>query len=85
MRFHAAYKETIDWMYSVPAALKIFSEFTGLPERVVSKVRQLVPKETLAPDRIVGIDQIISEAVSMKFLAAPLTAEQVKELIQVPQ
>src|SRR4051794_10889993 len=84
VRFHAAYKETIEWMYSDPAALKIFSEFTNLPERVVSKVRELVPKETLAPDRIVGVDQIIAEAVGMKFLAAPLTPEQVKELIQIP-
>ena len=85
VRFHAAYKDTIEWMYSDPSALKIFSEFTNLPERVVSKVRELVPKETLAPDRIVGVDQIIAEAVSMKFLAAPLTPEQVKELIQIPQ
>jgi NitT/TauT family transport system substrate-binding protein len=83
VRFHAAYKETIEWMYSNPAALKIFSEFTGLPERVVGKVRELVPKETLAPDQIVGVDQIIAEAVSMKFLAAPLTPEQVKELVQI--
>jgi hypothetical protein len=44
-----------------------------------------VPKETLVPDRIVGVDQIIAEAVGMKFLAAPLTSEQVKELIQIPQ
>src|SRR6202165_89072 len=80
-RFHAAYKDTIEWMYSDPAALKIFSEFTNLPERVVNKVRELVPKETLAPDRIVGVDQIIAEAV---FLAAPLTPEQVRELIQIP-
>ena len=54
-RFHAGYKETLDWMCADPAALKIFSEFTGLPERVVSKVRELVPKEALAPDRIVGV------------------------------
>ena len=33
---------------------------------------------------IVGVDQIIAEAVGMKFLAAPLTPEQVKELIQIP-
>ena len=85
VRFHAAYKDTLEWMYSDPAALRIFSEFTNLPERVVSKVRELVPKETLAPDRIVGVDQIIAEAVAMKFLAAPLTPEQVKELIQIPQ
>jgi NitT/TauT family transport system substrate-binding protein len=83
-RFHLAYKETVDWMYSDPAALKHFSDYSGLPEKVVVKVRQLIPKETMAPDQIVGVDQIIAEAVSMKFLAAPLTADQIKELIQIP-
>ena len=62
-------------MHSDPSAFEIFSEFPNLPERVVSKVRELVPKETLLPDRIVGVDQIIVEAVGMKFLTAPLTPE----------
>jgi NitT/TauT family transport system substrate-binding protein len=84
-RFHAGYKETLDWMYADPAALKMFSEFTGLPERVVSKVRELVPKAALAPDRIVGVDQIIAEAVRDKFLPAPLTSQQVDDLIQIAQ
>src|SRR5262249_2611866 len=84
LRFHRAYKETIDWMYSDPAALKHFSDYSGLPEKVVAKVRTLLPKETMAPDQIVGVDQIMSEAVSQKFLPGPLTAEQVKELIQIP-
>jgi NitT/TauT family transport system substrate-binding protein len=84
IRFHQAYKDTVEWMYSDPAALKHFSDYAGLPEKVVAKVRQLIPKETMAPDRVVGIDQIVAEAVSMKFLAAPLTAEQIKELIQIP-
>ena len=83
-RFHLAYKETVDWMYSDPAALKHFSDYSGLPEKVVVKVRQLIPKETMAPDQVVWIDQIIAEAVSMKFLSAPLTADQIKELIQIP-
>ena len=83
-RFHLAYKETVDWMYSDPAALKHFSDYSGLPEKVVVKVRQLIPKETMAPDQVVGVDQIIAEAVSMKFLSAPLTADQIKELIQIP-
>jgi NitT/TauT family transport system substrate-binding protein len=85
VRFHAAYKETLEWMYSDPVALKIFSEFAALPEKLVDKVRELVPKETLVPDRIVGVDQIIVEAMNSKFLTAPLKPEQVKELIQIPQ
>jgi NitT/TauT family transport system substrate-binding protein len=83
-RFHRAYKDTVEWMYSDPAALKHFSDYSGLPEKVVRRVRELIPKETMSPDRVVGMDQIISEAVTMKFLPAPLTAEQVKELIQIP-
>jgi NitT/TauT family transport system substrate-binding protein len=85
VRFHRAYKETVDWMYSDPAALKHFSDYSGLPEKVVAKVRALLPKETMAPDQLVGIDQISSEAVAAKFLSAPLTAEQVRELVQIPK
>jgi|RhiMethySRZTD1v2_1073278.scaffolds.fasta_scaffold1584711_1 hypothetical protein len=39
----------------------------------------------LGARRIAGVDQIIAEAVGMKFLAAPLTPEQVNELIQTLQ
>ena len=84
LRFHRAYKDTVEWMYTDPAALKHFSDYSGLPERVVRRVRELIPKETMSPDRVIGMDQIIAEAVSMKFLPAPLSAEQVKELVQVP-
>jgi NitT/TauT family transport system substrate-binding protein len=84
MRFHRAYKETVDWMYSDPVALKHFSDFSGLPERVVARVRALIPKHTMAPDRIVGMDEIIAEALRLKFIAAPLSPEQVQELVRIP-
>jgi NitT/TauT family transport system substrate-binding protein len=84
-RWHLAYKDTIDWMYSNPEALKAFAAYSGLPESVVAKVRQLLPKETMAPDQLVGVDQIIAEAQAQKFISAPLTADQVKELVQIPK
>jgi hypothetical protein len=31
------------------------------------------------------MDQIMADAVAGKFIAAPLTAEQLKELVQIPQ
>jgi NitT/TauT family transport system substrate-binding protein len=83
-RFNRAYKETIDWLYADPAAIKIFSDYSGLPEKVAQRVPQLFPKETLAPDRVVGIEQIMTEAVAAKFIPAPLTAQQTNELIQIP-
>jgi NitT/TauT family transport system substrate-binding protein len=84
VRFHRGYKETIDWLYSDPAAIKIFSEYSGLPEKVAQRVPQMFPKDTLVPDRVVGIDQIMAEAVQNKFMTAPLTPQQIAELIQIP-
>jgi NitT/TauT family transport system substrate-binding protein len=85
VRFHRAYKDTIEWMYSSPEALKHFSDYAKLPENVVARVRQLIPKETMAPDVVVGIDQIMAEAVQHKFISAPLSKEQIAELIQIPK
>jgi NitT/TauT family transport system substrate-binding protein len=85
VRFNRAYGETVDWMYSDPAALKAYGEYSNLPEKIVLRVRNLIPKESLATGRVEGIDQIMADAVAGKFIPAPLNAEQVKELIQIPQ
>jgi NitT/TauT family transport system substrate-binding protein len=82
-RFMQGYKETIDWMYSSPEALKIYGEYSGLPDSIVQRVLKLVPKEALQTDKVMGLDDIMADAVAQKFLAAPLTLEQVKELIQI--
>jgi NitT/TauT family transport system substrate-binding protein len=83
-RFNQAYQETIDWMYSDPAALKHYGEYSSLPEKIVLKVRSLIPKENLATGRVEGIDAIMADAVAGKFIPAPLSSEQLKELIQIP-
>ena len=84
-RFNRAYRETIDWMYSDPAALKHYADYSNLPEKIVLRVRSLIPKESLATDRIEGIDHIMVDAVAGKFIPAPLTAEQISDLIQIPK
>jgi NitT/TauT family transport system substrate-binding protein len=83
-RFTRAYIETVDWMYSDPAALKHYGEYSGLPDSIVRSVRDFIPKETMAPGRIVGMDQLVADAVRLKFIPAPLTADQIKELVQIP-
>jgi NitT/TauT family transport system substrate-binding protein len=85
VRFNRAYQETVAWMYSDPAALKIYGEYSNLPEKIVLRVRDLIPQESMATDRVEGIDQIMADAVAAKFIPAPLTAEQVKELVQIPK
>jgi len=85
VRFNRAYQETVAWMYSDPAALKHYAEYSNLPEKIVLRVRELIPKESMATERVEGIDQIMTDAVAGKFIPAPLTAEQVKELVQIPK
>jgi hypothetical protein len=55
----------------------------GFPERVVKQVREFIPKETMLPDRILGIDQIISDATKQRFILQPLTKEQVQEFVRI--
>jgi NitT/TauT family transport system substrate-binding protein len=83
-RFMQGYREVVEWMYSDPAALKTYGEFSGLPDSIVQRVREFIPKETMAPDRIVGMDQVIADAIKLKFINEALTAEQAKELIRIP-
>jgi NitT/TauT family transport system substrate-binding protein len=82
-RYIAAYRETLDWMYANPAALKAYAEWVGIPEALAREVRdQFYPKEDLRLDRLSGLDTAITDAVTMKFLPAPLTKEQQDELFK---
>jgi NitT/TauT family transport system substrate-binding protein len=83
VRFMQGYKETIDWMYSSPEALKVYGEYSGLPDNIVQRVLKLIPKEALQTDEVKGVDSVMADAVSQKFLSAPLTQDQLKELIQI--
>jgi len=83
-RFMKAYRETIDWMYDDPAALKHYMEFSKLPDSVVQQVRGFIPKTSVSPDRIADLDSIIAEAVKNKFLSGPLTPVQIKDMVQIP-
>jgi NitT/TauT family transport system substrate-binding protein len=84
-RFMKAYRETIDWLYSDdPAALKTYADFVGIPVAMAKRTRDdFFPKASVDPDRIIGLDTIVQDAVALKFTAAPLTKEQLAELIQI--
>jgi NitT/TauT family transport system substrate-binding protein len=80
-----AYRETIDYMYADPAALKVYADFVGISEEKAKRTRDgFFPKSALDPDRIVGLDTIVNDAVQLKFTEAPLTKEQLAGLIQIP-
>ncbi len=83
-RFMQAYRDTVDWMYSDdPAVLRHYAEYSGFPEKVVKRVRDFIPKDTMAPDRIIGLDQIIADATRQRFILAPLTRQQIDEFVKI--
>lgn len=86
-RFMRGYADTIDWMYSSdPKVLETYQDFAKIPPRFTQKARSdFYLKDMLDPYRISGLDAAMAEAVAGKFIAAPLSKEQLADLFQVPQ
>jgi NitT/TauT family transport system substrate-binding protein len=86
VRFLDAYRETIDYMYSDnPQVIKDYAEFVGVPEAMAKRARDdFFPKNLVNPDEIHGLDTLVKEAVTLKFIDKPLTQQQLAELIQIP-
>jgi len=84
-RYMKAYRETVDYMYKDPAALKIYSEWLGITEAKARRTRDdFFPPPAIEPDKIVGLDTIVKDAVDLKYTAVELTKDQLGELIQIP-
>jgi NitT/TauT family transport system substrate-binding protein len=86
LRFMRAYRETIEWMYASPEAVKLYAKKIGKPESLVElSRREFHPKAALDPDRLSEIDGVMADAVALKFLEAPLTKAQLGEFFQIPK
>jgi NitT/TauT family transport system substrate-binding protein len=84
-RYMRAYRATVDWEYSDPAALKLYAEWLNIAPPIAQRARDgFFPKQALDPDTIVGLETIVNDAVELKYTQAPLTKEQLGELIQIP-
>jgi NitT/TauT family transport system substrate-binding protein len=84
-RFMQGYRDTLDWMYSDPAAMTTYEDFSHVRHELMAKIRdQYFPKSTLWPDEIRGLDLVLADSLKNKFIAKPLTADQVKDMIQIP-
>jgi len=85
MRFMDAYRESVDWMYSDPKAVEMYSKKLNQPvELLKESMDKFQPKESLQTDKFADLDGAIADAVKLKFLEQPLTKEQVTELLQIP-
>lgn len=85
-RFLAAYRETVDWMYASDDALKAYANFAAISLDRARQVRDdFFPKDLLQPDEVRGVEAQMADAITYKYLTSPLTAEQLKTLIQIPK
>jgi NitT/TauT family transport system substrate-binding protein len=84
-RYMKAYRETIDCMYKEERCLKAYAEWLNITEAKAKRTRDdFFPPESVNPDKVVGLDTIVKDAVELKFTSQPLTKEQLAELIQIP-
>jgi len=84
-RYLAAYRETLDWMYSSPEAKLRYMAFSGLSETAVnSMMKEFISRDSLQTEMLHGLAENIEDARSFKFLQAPLTQDQVVELFRIP-
>jgi NitT/TauT family transport system substrate-binding protein len=72
----------VRWLYSGDDPLKIYAEWLGISLAKAKRTRdEFYPWEALDPDKIVGLDAIVRDAVTLKYLSAPLTQAQLDELV----
>jgi len=85
MRFVDAYRESVDWMYSDPKAVKMYAEKIKSSEELIQKsIAEFHPKAALQTDEMKDLDGIQRDAVKLKFIDKPLTKEQLAEFLQIP-
>ena len=79
------YRDTIEWLFSSdPQAVAASAKWAGVSESVARRSRDdFMRSENVLPDQIAGFDAILADAVTFKLISAPLSAEQVKTLIQL--
>lgn len=84
-RFVQAYRDTLDWMYTDPAGLSAYAKFAGVSSETARQVRDVFyPRENMKVDHISGLDSVMADGVTFKFLSAPLSAAQIAALFQIP-
>jgi NitT/TauT family transport system substrate-binding protein len=76
--------ETLDWLYSDPAAIKAYAAWSGLGENIAKRAPEFLTKDNLDPRHISGLEAILVDAVKFKYLPAPLSEAQLREAIQIP-
>jgi NitT/TauT family transport system substrate-binding protein len=82
-RFMLGYRETLDWLYSDPQAIKAYAAWSGLPEAIARQAPLYMTRPNMEPTRISSLEGIMADAIKFKYISARLSEAQLKELFQV--
>jgi NitT/TauT family transport system substrate-binding protein len=86
VRFMRAYREALAWVYSTPEGLSAYAKWASISEPTAKRaLQEFLPRDAVDPDRISGIDDVMADAVTHKYMSAPLSKQQIDELIQIPE
>jgi NitT/TauT family transport system substrate-binding protein len=84
-RFMDGFRETVDWLYGTPEGLKAYAAWAQISDGVAQRTfKEFMPKSAVNPDKVLGLDRAMASAVEFKYIPAPLSAEQVKDLMHIP-
>ena len=84
-RYVIAYRETLDWLYGNPDAIKAYAAWPGLPERLARQAPDFIPKTSIDPSRVAGLDGMMIDAIQVRIPIRPLSNEQMATLVQIPR
>ena len=86
VRFMRAYREALNWVYSTPEGLSAYAKWASISEATARRaLQEFLPKDAVDPDRISGVADVMADAVTYKYMSAPLSQQQVDQLIQIPE
>ena len=86
VRFMRAYREALAWVYETPEGLAAYAKWASISEATAKRaLQEFLPKDAVDPDRISGVADVMADAVTHKYISAPLSPQQLDQLIQIPE
>ena len=84
-RFIQAYRDSVQWMYSTPEGLAAYAELAHVPQPTAQQVRDVFyPQDNMQVDHVSGLAAVMADGVVFRYLTAPLSQEQLRQLFQIP-
>jgi len=83
-KFMDAYRASIEWLYSGDEGLQAYAEMAKIDLETARMVRdEFDTRDYVDPDVMLGVGDLMKEAIEFKYMDKALTKEQLDELIMI--